>query len=71
MIPRRRERLRIVRMVYESLPPESLERDVAIRYMLDYAEIDIREELAITKRALQTAKDALRVLLIAAGIQAA
>lgn len=64
----RRARLELVRQCVESMPTESQERLVAVRFMYDYSELDIRDELQITRVALLEAKRRIKQQLLNAGV---
>lgn len=66
--PNRRERYRLIRQAVENMPPSGLERMVSLRYMHNYTDMDIREEMCITKRVLADTKDRIRKILISVGV---
>ena len=61
-----RRRREIVRLTVMSMPSESTERQVSVRYMQNYCDMDIRIELRITKQSLQDSREKIKALLLAA-----
>ena len=59
------ERLTLVRLVVENLPEDSIDRGVALRYMANYTEMDIRAEMQITRKSLTESRKRLKQLLLA------
>lgn len=53
-------------MTVMSMPSESTERKVSVRYMQNYCDMDIRIDLQITKRNLQDSREKIKALLLAA-----
>lgn len=68
MIKNRRKRIELVRRALENMPTSGMERMVSLRYMHDYTELDIREDLCITKRVLGDTKIKIRTILTEVGI---
>lgn len=58
------DRLKLVRLVIESLPEDSIDKGVALRYMANYTEMDIRAEMQITRKSLTESRKRLKQLLI-------
>lgn len=56
-----------MRKAVESMPPRGLEKMISLRYMNDYTELDIREELCITKRVLTDTKLKIKNILTQVG----
>lgn len=48
------------------MPSESTERQVSVRYMQNFSDMDIRIDLQITKRNLQDSREKIKALLLAA-----
>lgn len=48
------------------MPSESTEKQVSIRYMQNYCDLDIRFDLRITKQNLQQSREKIKALLLAA-----
>jgi hypothetical protein len=48
------------------MPSESTERQVSVRYMQNYCDMDIRIDLRITKQSLQDSREKIKALLLAA-----
>jgi hypothetical protein len=48
------------------MPPESTERQVSVRYMQNFSDMDIRVDLRITKKSLLDSRKKIRALLLAA-----
>ena len=48
------------------MPSESTERQVSVRYMQNYCDMDIRIDLRITKQSLQDSRAKIKALLLAA-----
>lgn len=69
MIKNRRRRIKLVRQALESMPRSGIERMVSLRYMHDFTELDIREDLCITKRVLSDAKVRIKTILVEVGIE--
>lgn len=53
-------------MTVMSMPSESTERQVSVRYMQNYCDMDIRIDLHITKQSLQDSREKIKALLLAA-----
>lgn len=53
-------------MTVMSMPSESTERQVSVRYMQNYCDMDIRIDLRITKQGLQDSREKIKSLLLAA-----
>lgn len=66
MSPARRERIRITHEAVDAL--RGLPRKVALRYMGNWSDMDIRDELKITVSALDHARGDIRRALIDAGV---
>ena len=56
----------MVRLTVEQMPSESTEKQVSIRYMQNYCDLDIRFDLRITKQNLQQSREKIKALLLAA-----
>lgn len=63
----RRGRLKKARMIFELLPAESIERKVALCFMANFSELDIRAILDITKKTLDETKLKLRKIFAEEG----
>ncbi|MBQ4315549.1 MAG: hypothetical protein IJC21_08930 [Lentisphaeria bacterium] len=61
-----RDRIALVRLVLEALPETDIDRQVSMCYMENYADIDIRIELRITKKKLMECRGRIREKLLAA-----
>lgn len=61
-----RKRRALVRLTVMQMPAESTEKQVSVRYMQNYCDIDIRMELRITKANLQESRKKIKALLLAA-----
>jgi hypothetical protein len=48
------------------MPKNSTERQVSVRYMQNYCDMDIRIDLHITKKNLQDSREKIKALLLAA-----
>ena len=53
-------------MTVMSMPTDSTERQVSVRYMQNYCDMDIRIDLHITKQNLHDSREKIKSLLLAA-----
>jgi hypothetical protein len=61
-----RKKRALVRLTVMQMPPESTERQVSVRYMQNFSDMDIRVDLRITKKSLLDSRKKIRALLLAA-----
>lgn len=65
----RRERLALVRLVVQTMPDGCVDKLVSVRYMKNYSDLDIRDELEITKKNLLESRERIKEMLIKAGVK--
>ena len=60
------DRLKLVRLVLDTMPEDSIDKAVSVRYMENYTDMDIRIELRITKKSLKESRGRIKRMLIEA-----